>query len=222
MAGHDVVDGAVEGGRVGHVEDGGLTVDLLGHRVGGVVVEVVDHDLGAVGGEPTGKGRAQTRTSTGDEGDATFSPPCMVADGRRARPAMEADVGSIRRVATASAATTNRVLTIPNVITVVGWCCIPVFLWLLFGADEPATPPAVLLGALGRHRLGRRLRRPPLQPGVRAGQGARPDRRPAAVHRVRRRHHHRRSRAALVLPPGRGARGRWSGGTVVILTLFGA
>ena len=38
-----------------------------------------------------------------------------------------------------------------------------------------------------RHRLGRRLRRPPLQPGERARQGARPGRRPPAVHRRRRR-----------------------------------
>ena len=31
---------------------------------------------------------------------------------------------------------TNRVLTVPNVITIVRLCCIPVFLWLLFGLEN--------------------------------------------------------------------------------------
>jgi cardiolipin synthase len=43
---------------------------------------------------------------------------------------------------------TNRVLTIPNVITVARLCCIPVFLWLLFGLDNQYAA-AVLLGVLG-------------------------------------------------------------------------
>jgi cardiolipin synthase (CMP-forming) len=50
-------------------------------------------------------------------------------------------------VATACPAT-NRVLTVPNVITVVRLCCIPVFLWLLFGLENRYAA-AVLLGALG-------------------------------------------------------------------------
>jgi cardiolipin synthase (CMP-forming) len=40
------------------------------------------------------------------------------------------------------------VLTVPNVVTVVRLCCIPVFLWLLFGLENRYAA-AVLLGALG-------------------------------------------------------------------------
>jgi cardiolipin synthase len=50
-------------------------------------------------------------------------------------------------VTTASEAT-NRVLTVPNVITMARLCCIPVFLWLLFGLDNRYAA-AVLLGVLG-------------------------------------------------------------------------
>jgi len=50
-------------------------------------------------------------------------------------------------VANASPAT-NRVLTVPNVISVVRLCCIPVFLWLLFGLENRYAA-AVLLGVLG-------------------------------------------------------------------------
>jgi cardiolipin synthase len=50
-------------------------------------------------------------------------------------------------VATASPAT-DRVLTIPNVVTVIRLCCIPVFLWLLFGVENNYAA-AALLGALG-------------------------------------------------------------------------
>ena len=50
-------------------------------------------------------------------------------------------------MATASPAT-NRVLTVPNVVTVVRLCCIPVFLWLLFGLENRYAA-AFLLGALG-------------------------------------------------------------------------
>jgi cardiolipin synthase len=42
----------------------------------------------------------------------------------------------------------NRVLTAPNVITMVRLLCIPLFLWLLFGAHRQ-TPAAILLAALG-------------------------------------------------------------------------
>ena len=42
----------------------------------------------------------------------------------------------------------DRVLTIPNVITFVRLACLPLFLWLLFGKDEPAAA-AALLAALG-------------------------------------------------------------------------
>ena len=43
---------------------------------------------------------------------------------------------------------TRRLLTVPNVITVVRLACIPVFLWLLFGRDDQATA-AYLLAVLG-------------------------------------------------------------------------
>ncbi|MBV8985439.1 MAG: CDP-alcohol phosphatidyltransferase family protein, partial [Acidimicrobiia bacterium] len=42
----------------------------------------------------------------------------------------------------------DRVLTIPNVITVVRLLCVPVFLWLLFDQHKRAEA-AILLGALG-------------------------------------------------------------------------
>src|SRR5262245_12775319 len=58
-----------------------------------------------------------------------------------------------------------------------------------------------------RDGLRRRLRGPPLPPGERSGQGARPDRRPAAVHRRGRWHHAVRRRAAVVLAPRAGPRG---------------
>jgi cardiolipin synthase len=42
----------------------------------------------------------------------------------------------------------DRVLTVPNVISVVRLACVPVFLWLLFGRDDRVAA-AVLLAALG-------------------------------------------------------------------------
>jgi cardiolipin synthase len=42
----------------------------------------------------------------------------------------------------------RRVLTVPNALTLVRLLCIPLFLWLLFEADEP-TASFLLLGALG-------------------------------------------------------------------------
>jgi cardiolipin synthase len=43
---------------------------------------------------------------------------------------------------------TDRILTIPNVISLVRLSCIPLFLWLLFGADDRSSA-AYLLAALG-------------------------------------------------------------------------
>jgi cardiolipin synthase len=42
----------------------------------------------------------------------------------------------------------DRILTVPNAITLVRLACIPLFLWLLFGADRQ-TASALLLGVLG-------------------------------------------------------------------------
>ena len=42
----------------------------------------------------------------------------------------------------------DRVLTVPNAVTVVRLLCIPLFLWLLFGAGRQ-TAAAILLGVLG-------------------------------------------------------------------------
>jgi cardiolipin synthase len=42
----------------------------------------------------------------------------------------------------------DRLLTIPNVISVIRLCMIPVFVWLLFGRDNPVAA-AVLLAVLG-------------------------------------------------------------------------
>lgn len=48
----------------------------------------------------------------------------------------------------AAATGEDRILTLPNAITLVRLCCLPVFLWLLFGRDDPAGA-ALLLAALG-------------------------------------------------------------------------
>jgi cardiolipin synthase (CMP-forming) len=43
---------------------------------------------------------------------------------------------------------TDRILTIPNALSVVRLCCIPLFLWLLFGAEDRSSA-AYLLAVLG-------------------------------------------------------------------------
>ena len=43
---------------------------------------------------------------------------------------------------------TSRVLTVPNVVTVVRLLCLPIFLWLLFGRDQ-VVAAAMLLAVLG-------------------------------------------------------------------------
>ncbi len=63
-----------------------------------------------------------------------------------------ASSGSIRQATpeaeTAGEAGLDRVLTLPNAITAVRLACVPLFLWLLFGAGRQ-TAAAVLLGVLG-------------------------------------------------------------------------
>jgi cardiolipin synthase len=48
----------------------------------------------------------------------------------------------------AADASEDRVLTVPNLITVIRLSCLPVFVWLLFGRDDRGTA-ALLLAALG-------------------------------------------------------------------------
>jgi cardiolipin synthase (CMP-forming) len=49
---------------------------------------------------------------------------------------------------TVAAPTPGRVVTVPNVISVIRLCCLPLFLWLLFGRDSRVSA-ALLLGGLG-------------------------------------------------------------------------
>jgi cardiolipin synthase len=48
----------------------------------------------------------------------------------------------------ASSSNPDRILTVPNLLTLVRLLCLPVFLWLLFGRGDRAWA-AILLGALG-------------------------------------------------------------------------
>jgi cardiolipin synthase len=52
------------------------------------------------------------------------------------------------RAAEGAAPATDRILTVPNLITLVRLSCLPVFVWLLLGADDRAAA-AWLLAALG-------------------------------------------------------------------------
>jgi cardiolipin synthase len=61
---------------------------------------------------------------------------------------MPDDDSSETQAAVSGKADPHRVLTVPNVITVVRLLCLPVFLWLLFGQDNRAAA-AWLLGLLG-------------------------------------------------------------------------
>jgi len=54
----------------------------------------------------------------------------------------------IRAIYAAGVAAGTRVWTIPNLISVARLCCVPLFLWLLWSADEPVWA-AVLLAVLG-------------------------------------------------------------------------
>ena len=64
-----------------------------------------------------------------------------------AQPGREAD-GSLPDEPEQAEPGVDRILTVPNGITVVRLACIPLFLWLLFG-DERQTAAAILLGARG-------------------------------------------------------------------------
>jgi len=53
--------------RLGDVQRGGLGADLAGERPGAVEVEVSDHDVGALGGEPCAGRRPDPARAAGDE-----------------------------------------------------------------------------------------------------------------------------------------------------------
>lgn len=55
---------------------------------------------------------------------------------------------TVRRVVDVATVGAVRLMTIPNVLTFIRLCCLPVFLWLLFGNDSVAGA-ALLLGVLG-------------------------------------------------------------------------
>ena len=63
----------------------------------------------------------------------------------------------------------DRIVTVPNAITLVRLACIPLFLWLLFGAGRQSEAARVV-GGPGRDRLGRRFRCATLSAGVHVGK----------------------------------------------------
>jgi len=91
-------------------------------------------------------------TVTGDVPIQPAAQPGREADGsERADPAESAEQAEPAEPAEQAEPAepgVDRILTVPNGITVVRLACIPLFLWLLFG-DERQTAAAILLGALG-------------------------------------------------------------------------
>ncbi len=79
----------------------------------------------------------------------------MLAEARGAEPAEHAEHAEhveapdpAEDVEPAEDVGVDRILTVPNAITVVRLCCVPLFAWLLFGAHRQ-TAAAVLLAVLG-------------------------------------------------------------------------
>ena len=89
----------------------------------------------------------------------------------------------------------DRILTLPNVLSSLRLVGVPVFLWLLFNHHDVWA--FVLLTAVGHQRLPRRQDRPPLRPGLPARPAARPPRRPALRPQHPHRPHHPRGHPAL-------------------------
>ena len=164
-------------------------------------------------------GRRATRTGPGS------SPSMMRVKMRRhgagsygvaaPRATIRSDVDRARDV--------DRILTVPNVITFVRagaacrcscGCC---------SAEDNRAAAAVAARRPRRHRLGRRLHRPPLPPGVEPRQGPRPGRRPAALLRRRRRRSSSTARCPVVVRRRRaGPRGRSSAAATLVLAALGA
>ena len=71
----------------------------------------------------------------------------------------------------------DRIVTIPNVISVVRLACVPLFLWLLFGHDDRLAA-AWLLAVLGATDWVDGYIARHFNQVSNAGQGPRPDRRP--------------------------------------------
>ena len=93
------VDGRLHGGRVGDVArdaDGDVgAAQLGGGSGGGGGVEVGDHDAGAVGGEPGGRGLADAAGPAGDQGDAAGETPWLreaLELGLLERPVLDAEL----------------------------------------------------------------------------------------------------------------------------------
>jgi cardiolipin synthase len=60
-------------------------------------------------------------------------------------PGADADQPAVPTIAGPTEAELGRIVTVPNLVTLVRLALIPVFLWVLFGLDRPG-PAAVLLG----------------------------------------------------------------------------
>jgi cardiolipin synthase len=104
---------------------------LTGHgRAGGAVPPAGPAAAAPAGGPETAPALAGAVMSPA-EGDAATGAPLMAAvAGDGADPSL------------------SRVLTVPNLVTALRLACVPVFVWLLFGAHRQ-TVAAVLLGVLG-------------------------------------------------------------------------
>ena len=81
------------------------------------------------------------------------------------RPPGAAGVGDPGSAGEGTDGAVDRILTVPNAITLVRLACIPLFLWLLFGAGRPDGGGHPARRPRG-HRLDRRVRGPALPPGV--------------------------------------------------------
>ena len=58
------------------------------------------------------------------------------------------DIGKEKMRSATSMDSTNRIVTVPNAITLMRVACLPIFCWMLFGLNDRAGA-AILLGALG-------------------------------------------------------------------------
>lgn len=95
-----------------------------------------------VGATRVGRGAMDTMIPARPSRDRTLGgvPPSEEPRSTTADPSEAADAENDPRL--------DRYLTIPNAVTLVRLLCLPLFVWLLFGADDPFGA-AVLLGALG-------------------------------------------------------------------------